>query len=103
MMPDAHFGLALACPELQKQERSGELFEDGESGLLFRSGDAQHLAVRIYYLFQNMEKTTRFRKTAREAIVNSYRWSLTVKGIWESVNPKSQQIQKLKEIPVLHA
>ena len=93
-------GLAVVC---SGTGGSGELFTDGESGLLFRSGDAQSLAERIYYLFQNMEKTTRIRKTAREAIVNSYRWSLTVKGIWESVNPKSQQIQKLKEIPVLHA
>ena len=102
MKPDTRFDLGTACPKLQKQERSGELFEYGESGLLFRSGDAQHLAVRIYYLFQNMEKTTLIRKTAREAIVNSYRWSLTVKGIWESVNPKSQRIQNLKETLALH-
>ena len=81
-------GLGVVC---SGTGGSGELFEDGHSGIKFRSGEVQHLAKCIANLLHNAEETAQIGQSAREAILRSHRWDVTVQGIWESVNSKSQR------------
>jgi glycosyltransferase involved in cell wall biosynthesis len=92
-------GLAVVC---SGTGGSGELFEDGQSGLKFRNGDAQHLADCIADLLHNAEETAQIGQSAREAILRSHRWDMTIKGVWEKVNFESQRIQNLKQTAASH-
>jgi len=92
-------GLAVVC---SGTGGSGELFEDGQSGLKFRSGDAQHLADCIADLLHNAEETAQIGQSAREAILRSHRWDMKIKGVWKKVNFESQRIQNLKETLALN-
>jgi len=87
-------GLAVVC---SGTGGSGELFEDGHSGIKFRSGDAQHLAKCIANFLHNAEETARIGKSAREAILISHRWEKTVKVFWKNVNSKSPETQYLEQ------
>ncbi len=55
-----------------------ELIKDGETGVLFRSGDAQSLADRVLDLLQSTEKWPALKQAGRQYVENERNWKASV-------------------------
>ena len=55
-----------------------ELIKDGETGILFRSGDAQSLADRVLDLLQSKEKWPALKQAGRQYVENERNWKASV-------------------------
>jgi glycogen(starch) synthase len=64
-------GLAVVC---SGTGGSGELFEDGQSGLKFRNGDPIDLANKINFLLTNFEDSAKISQQAVEVCLLKYRF-----------------------------
>jgi glycosyltransferase involved in cell wall biosynthesis len=65
-------GLAVVC---SGTGGSGELFEDGQSGLKFRNGDTIDLANKIDFLLKNFEDSAKISQQAVEVCLLKHRFS----------------------------
>ena len=55
-----------------------ELIKDGETGVLFRSGDPQSLAGRVLDLLQSTEKWPALKQAGRQYVENERNWKASV-------------------------
>jgi glycosyltransferase involved in cell wall biosynthesis len=55
-----------------------ELIRDGETGHLFKAGDAGALAERVLNLLSNREQWSSLRKAGRAYVENERNWPISV-------------------------
>ena len=80
-MPNALIeALAMGVPCISSDCRTGpkSLIRDGQTGLLFRTGDLESLKEKLTWALQHPEEMNQMGKAAREDVLDTYRIEKTL-------------------------